>query len=325
MGVAIRSFEPTGPDLAAACRLWNEAVAPESELYLRMTPELLGERLIAADGGAADICLFAEVGGELVGMAVGTTDPLVEQDVANLACVAVVPEARRQGVGSVLLAAVEGRARNAGRARLQVDYATRIRLAHGVDPVAPGHLWLLHKGFRVSREQLFMRQELVGWRMPEGIRKLVRELERGGVELRMAEEPDLPALLAMAARFGDFTAAALAAAVGDPGGAPVLIAVAAKRVVGFVGPLTVTGCGFADFCLIAVAEAERGRGIGKALYYLALSNFRERGACMLELMTGTTNPAQKLYLDAGMHMVGLLVCHDKRLRSSDMQGEDPHD
>ena len=82
---------------------------------------------------------------------------------------------------------------------------------------------------------------------------------------------------------------------------------------GFVGPLKVSVCGFADFCLIAGTAAQRGRGIGKSLYYLALHNFRQRGARIFELMTAPTNPAQKLYLDAGMQMVAVLVCHAKKL------------
>ena len=53
--------------------------------------------------------------------------------------------------------------------------------------------------------------------------------------------------------------------------------------------------------------------MGKALFYLCLEHFRQRGATLFELMTAPTNPAQKLYLDAGMRLVCVLVCHEKRL------------
>ncbi len=83
--------------------------------------------------------------------------------------------------------------------------------------------------------------------------------------------------------------------------------------IGFVGPLTVSECGFPDFELIGVCEPHRGRGIGRALFHLCLQNFKQRGARLFELMTGPTNPAQKLYLDAGMSIVSIFVCLEKHL------------
>ena len=72
-----------------------------------MSPELLAERLAGIEGPPADICLLAELHGDPVGLAVGTTQPLVERSVGDLACVAVVPAARGRGIGSSLLAEVE--------------------------------------------------------------------------------------------------------------------------------------------------------------------------------------------------------------------------
>jgi GNAT superfamily N-acetyltransferase len=196
---------------------------------------------------------------------------------------------------------------------LKVDYASPIRLAHGVDPATAGHLWLLRRGFRVFRNQLFMRLDLAGWEMPESVRRVVGDLAASGVDFRVAVDDDLPGLLRVAGQFGEHLAGTFRdnAARGDS--YPVLIAAHGDEVLGLVGRLIVSGCGYPDFDLIAVSGPHRGRGIGKALFHICLENFQRRGGRIFELMTSPTNPAQKLYLDAGMRVVTTLVCLEKRL------------
>lgn len=313
MGLQIRDFVPVGADLATICHIWNEAVAPESELYLHMTPELLAERLAGRSGAHRRICLLAQAQGEAIGLAVGTVTPAAAPEAANLACVAVLPQARGHGIGSALLAEIEERSRAAGCTKLKVGSASQVRLAHGVDPTTPGHLWLLHKGFRVAKDELFMRMAFGTWQMPGQIQHIVESLCAQGVDFRIATKGDLPGLMATAREFSDHLPQVFQDNVTGAKGAPVLIATESGQVVGFVGPLTVSKCGFADFAFIGVSETYRGRGIGKALFYLCLDNFQERGARAFELVTDSTNPAQKLYLDAGMRLVTVLLHLEKRL------------
>ncbi len=313
MEITITEFQPVEGELNPACDVWNAAVAPQSELYLPMKPALMAERLAGRTGIPADICLLAEEAGRPVGLAIATTTSLTDRPAADLACIAVLPESGAQGIGRALLQEVEGRCRAAGCETLKVDYSTTTRLAHGVDPTTPGHRWLLRRGFTVFRDQLFMRLELQDWRLPEGIISLIDGLEASGVALRPAHPEETPALLACAAEFGQWITNSFRSNSENVTPAPVLVAVEGGNVLGFVGPLTISGCGIPDFDLIAVTASERGRGVGKALFYLCLEHFRQRGATLFELMTAPTNPAQKLYLDAGMRLVCVLVCHEKRL------------
>ena len=64
-----------GADVATICRIWNEAVAPESELSLHMTPELLVERLAGRFGTPRRICLLAQAKGEAVGTVTSAAAP----------------------------------------------------------------------------------------------------------------------------------------------------------------------------------------------------------------------------------------------------------
>jgi len=93
----------------------------------------------------------------------------------------------------------------------------------------------------------------------------------------------------------------------------VLIAVRGGDVVGFIGPLWVTPCGVPDFELIAVLERERGKGIGKALFALAMELAVQNGAKVMELMTGLDNPAQKIYFAAGFASQHVFACFSKDL------------
>ena len=313
MSIRITEFQPAEADLGPACDIWNAAVAPQSELYLPMTPALMAERLAGRTGIPADVCLLAEEAGRPVGLAIATTASLTNMPTSDLACLAVVPDAQQQGIGETLLREVEQRCRAAGRETLKVDYSTTTRLAHGVDPTTPGHRWLLRRGFTVFRDQLFMRLELQDWRLPEGIISLVEGLEASGLALRPARPEETPSLLKCAGEFGHWIENSLRSNSERAAPAPVLVAVEGGNVLGFVGPLTISGCGIPDFDLIAVTASERGRGVGKALFYLCLEHFRQRGATLFELMTAPTNPAQKLYLDAGMRLLCVLVCHEKRL------------
>ena len=93
----------------------------------------------------------------------------------------------------------------------------------------------------------------------------------------------------------------------------MLIAARQDQVLGFVGPVMVSPCGFADFDFIGVTPEERGRGIGTSLFHLCLQQFKDREARLFELITSVTNPAQRLYLDAGLRLVAVLVCLEKPL------------
>jgi ribosomal protein S18 acetylase RimI-like enzyme len=83
--------------------------------------------------GEEGICLIALAGPEVAGYLVGSLTENAHPSIqyAALETIKVVPEYRRQGVGSALVEDFRGWAREAGATRLSVDVAPRNAAAIG--------------------------------------------------------------------------------------------------------------------------------------------------------------------------------------------------
>ncbi|MFH0965282.1 MAG: GNAT family N-acetyltransferase [Planctomycetota bacterium] len=300
-------------DRAELAQLWNEVAAPESEMYRTIGPEEFAERLEGRVGVAADIIITAHSAGRLVGFAAGCARGLVDEEAANLAAIVVRPGERGEGVGAEILARFEEVARERGARRALVSPASHVRFAFGVDPRTEAYRWLWGRGYSVRQIHLYMRRELAGWEMSASVRRRVERLQDEGFAFRLADKEDTEALLACARTIREPIAQTLERNAQRRTRLPVLIAARRGRVAGFVGAMWVTRCGIADFDLIAVASEERGKGIGTALFSLAVEHFAREGATVLELMTEPTNAAQKIYFEAGFRHPCFFASFQKEL------------
>ena len=301
-------------DVEDLCRLWNAGVAAESEMYRAMSPQEFAERLQGLRDVPADLLVVAQDSGVLLGYALGCTQGLVGPTCADLAALVVPPEARGRATGARLLERFEAEAAGAGCEKVRLSPASNVRLAWGVDPAAFGYPYLWQRGYSVYQTHLYMRRDLVGWQVPAPAAQAVDRLRREGVQLRLARHPESRSLARCAKDVGhDAVADVFQENARRPTPHPVLVAVERGRVIGFVGPLTVTGCGIPEFQMIAVAKSARRRGIGNALFSLSVQHFAERGATVMELMTDTDNPAQRIYFQAGFTDQTFFACFEKDL------------
>ena len=314
----IEVVNPREADAGSLCSVWNVSVAGVSDMYRSMSAQEFAERLAGLRDVPADLLVMARERDALVGFAVGCTRGLVDRSVANLAALVVRPEARGQGAGALLLERFEKEAAIAGATKVALSPTSNVRLTWGVDPTTFGYPYLWRQGYATYETHLYMRRDLARWRTAASVVKTVDRLRREGVALRLACPEETPSLARCARDVGHEALAEVLeknARLNAPH--PVLVAVEDGKVVGFVGPLTVTPCGIPEFQLIAVLENERGRGMGKALFSLAMEHFAEHGATVMELMTGTDNPAQKLYFDAGFTHQRTFACMAKPLTPGD--------
>lgn len=86
-------------------------------------------------------------------------------------------------------------------------------------------------------------------------------------------------------------------------GNPVLIASWNGKAVGFAGPISRQESGRGYFTGIGVNKEHEGHGLGTILFYKLCQEEEKVGAQYMSLYTGATNPAAKIYLQAGFTIV----------------------
>jgi ribosomal-protein-alanine acetyltransferase len=125
--------------------------------------------------------------------------------------------------------------------------------------------------------------------------------------IRPARTPDLDAIMAIeTASFPTdaWSRSSMAATLTDQDTIAV-VATEAEEPLGYAAVLVPRGAGDADVLTIAVAEAARGRGIGRALLEHLLAAATARGASRVFLEVRADNPvATALYVSAGFEAVG---------------------
>jgi ribosomal-protein-alanine acetyltransferase len=125
--------------------------------------------------------------------------------------------------------------------------------------------------------------------------------------LRPAAPGDLDAVMAIeTASFpGDaWSRSSMAATLADRDTAAI-VATEADALLGYAAVLAPRGADDADVLTIAVAEAARGRGIGRALLERLLQEAAARGAVHVFLEVRADNPvATALYVSTGFEAVG---------------------
>lgn len=98
-------------------------------------------------------------------------------------------------------------------------------------------------------------------------------------------------------------------------GSPVLVAAQYGRTVGFAGPIRRQESGRGYFTGIGVNKEHEGHGLGTILFFLLCQEEKKVGAQYMSLYTGNTNPAMKIYLQAGFRVVEEFAVMRKELKT----------
>jgi mycothiol synthase len=285
--------------------VWRRAL-PGDPLH----PDLFAAKVLADPNLEREGLLVAERQGEPVGFAVALVrrQPLgpegdLDPDTGWVTAFGVVPEARRQGVGSALLEAAEGFVRARGRRRLEVS------------PYAPGYFWpgvdrdrypeaeafLQARGYRVRYEAVAMDRNLVGFAVPSEVRRLQAELERAGFTFTHLSPRHVRSLIEFNARvfYADWVRAMRETVARRVPWSHTLICLKDDEVVGYAqfGAYDHVPDRFGPF---GVDDALRGKGVGKVLLYRTLEAMAAEGFHdAWFLWTGLESPAGHLYRRAG--------------------------
>ncbi|REK87538.1 GNAT family N-acetyltransferase [Streptomyces inhibens] len=251
----------------------------------------------------------ADLDGQVVGAAyaVRRRTPLagtdLEPDVGWILFFFVDPPHRRTGLGRRLLTDALDWLRGHGRTRVDfAPYAPHYVLP-GLDRAAyPEAARLLAGlGFRPRYEAAAMDRGLVGYRMPDEVRRHEAALTARGYRFGTPSDDDLVDLLGLAEEFTPDWARAIRQCL--TGGAPLDRIVSARAPDGRMAGWAMHGAydGTAErFGPFGVRKELRGAGLGKVLLHRTLERMRALGVHgAWFLWTGEQSPAGHLYRGSG--------------------------
>ena len=283
----------------------SDADADEERSHFRARLELPG-----AD--PLDNVFIAEQSGEFIGGAIAAVEPAIDRAVGEFG---VIESARGQGIGRLLLARLERRAREAGVAVHQVNvHHTNSRLRSFMDAAG-------YKQIRIFNELKYRPAPayLEGdYRpLPEGV--TLRPFVSGSDEAALA-------IVQNAAFEGSFgfapnTPEQIAGYV-EMRGAPGDILIAEDSSGGVIGYIwtSVTesnedsGETTGMIEMTGVLPSQRGRGVGSAVIAAGLRHLRERGAGVIDLeVDGENLSARRIYKDQGFKKIGEQYWYEKSL------------
>ncbi|WP_412070133.1 GNAT family N-acetyltransferase [Rubrivirga sp. IMCC43871] len=260
--MTVRPLRPD--DLGAAHALWASG-APLDPL----APDALAD-LLWGDGANA---LAAESDGRLVGLGAGALWPVADEVRGSVRAVLVARDARRQGVGTALLAGVETDLRQRGAAEARLVEGAPVYLTPGVDARATDALAFVDsRGYVPFAESVDLAADLD---QPLGTADDETRLAAAGVAVHRASEADRAGLTALLdAHWPAWQAEADRALAQDP--PPLHVAVRDARVLGFAAH-SVTPLARGRFGPMGTAPEARGLGIGAVLLRRCLRDLRDDG------------------------------------------------
>jgi len=303
-----------------AVALWSEAVVAQGQGYEQHTLAASRLQAIMADPNyLPEGAVLAEQDGKLVGLALGyvqRVDFRGEGDLDNkpgrLAGVAVRPDHWRKGIGRALLSKVEEVLARHGKSAISFEtYRMPLHLANRFYLDTDPYRFMIACGYRPLAHALLLRHELSEFALSDDIQRRRERLATEGIQVRWYEPQDRPELLPFMQRCfpgGWFTT--IKSATDGPRAAKILLAVAQRRVVGFIGPFwPPNAAGLGGFGSPGVDPEFRRRGIGAVLFHLGLDHLKDLGARFTDYSTGIQNPAQHIYFRSGATLTGI-ACSD---------------
>jgi GNAT superfamily N-acetyltransferase len=262
--VVLRPFR-AGDD-EGLVRLWNRTLWRDpisSALFRRQTllnPNFHPEGCLLAELGGSAVGFVLAMAPRVGGLHAGTAGS------GRVAGLGVVPEARRQGIGTALLDWATAFLEASGCRRATV--AAHEYYAAGVDrdAYAEGIGFLARRGFRQVREAIAMGRELYDLAWPEEVRAVEARLRAEGVEVRYFEPAWTYALAEyFRAEFPDWVEFFTRKLDARHDLDEMVIATDGDRVVGYCQHLESDHVG-----PFGVAAAYRNRGIGSVMLYRLL-------------------------------------------------------
>ncbi|MCK4376360.1 MAG: GNAT family N-acetyltransferase [Candidatus Brocadiae bacterium] len=313
--MTIRNFRKS--DVPALVELWNSALRQEAgdkqwylDSYLLSEAKLLW---ITGNSNFDPSAAFVwEQEGRIVGFAWGVVKKVpsyegerLEDSPGYLEGFVVDRAFRSRGIGTQLVQKVESYARAASkRTVILTCYHSAIE-GLGLLPGSSGHEFLLKRGYEAEPPEMRLRLSFEDYSFPDEVAGIRERLRRDGIEIEYYEGRHEDSFCRLLQRhFRSWWHAIYQPNLTRAEPLPVLIAVDADRVVGFVGFVTVWEGKRAGFTP-GVDPQYRRRGIGKVLLNVWARDVKRLGAQESIISTGTDNyPAQRIYFAMGYKKLG---------------------
>lgn len=306
--------------LSDAASLWNDAVRKQGQGYQNYA--ISCERLahIMEDKNFLPSGALAAIDGdEMIGFALGYVQTVDFRKAGNLeskpgclAGLAVRPDHWRQGIGRVLLKAVEDVLRKESKSAVAFQtYRMPVSLVHGVHVDSAPYRFLLSCDYQPLEHELRLRNELSTFKLSEDIHRRRRKLAADGIIYRWYEPADRERLLEfMTQHFSPGWRIGIERGINMEPQAKILLAVSSNEVVAFMGPFYCNEPGQrGGFSSPGVHPDFRRRGIGTVLFHLGLDYLKSVGASCTEYGTGVTNPARFMYFGSGATLLSVYCCN----------------
>jgi len=321
--VTIRSFQVgDGPAIADG---WTAAAPADPISYQRFRDLFLLDRNFDAAG-----LQVAVIDDQVVGAAYAVRR-LIAVDADDLEPAAgwipfffVHPEYRRRGIGRWLLSTAMDWLRSHGRSEVFFSSYTPNYFLPGVDSARyPDAARLLADlGFERQYDAVAMDRGLVGYAIPDEVRKRIDALTAEGYSFGIPTDDELTALITIAgAEFNPDWARAIREGVvsGLPLERIVVARDPGRAILGWAMHGTYEGV-IDRFGPFGVLPASRGTGLGKVLLHLTLERMVAAGAhSAWFLWTGEKSAAGQLYLKTGFDITRTFTILRAPLRPADFE------
>ena len=321
--MTIRSFQVgDGPAIADG---WTAAAPADPISYQRFRDLFLLDRNFDAAG-----LQVAVIDDQIVGAAYAVRR-LIAVDADDLEPTAgwipfffVHPEYRRRGIGRSLLSAAMDWLRSQGRSEVFFSSYTPNYFLPGLDSARyPDAARLLADlGFGRQYDAVAMDRGLVGYAIPDEVRKRIDALTAEGYSFGIPTDDELTALITIAgAEFNPDWARAIREGVvsGLPLERIVVARDPGRAILGWAMHGTYEGV-IDRFGPFGVLPASRGTGLGKVLLHLTLERMVAAGAhSAWFLWTGEKSAAGQLYLKTGFDITRTFTILRAPLRPADFE------
>lgn len=299
-------------DAPDVLRLWN--IAGTAAGYAPLNAGELNALLLAHPAFCAESTFVLEDRGALCGFAAGCTGEDLAQGAVRgyVSCVLLDERYDTAENTARLLGALEDSFRAKGKSVAAVTFFNPLRLPWlipgtsgrqhnnmpGVPKDIPLYAWMLALGYREAAAEMAMYLDLSAFSYPAAMEERAAKMAAQGYTVDWYKEGVHRGLDEMVRSLGNpmWDAEIPAAA---HGGQKLLVGLSGDTVAGFTGPVYPEPTGRGYFAGLAVAEPYRGHGLGKLLFWRLCRAEQACGAQYMSLFTGTDNPAQNIYKEAG--------------------------
>ena len=320
----VRRYLPE--DHEALLRLWNTAGIQSG--YAPLTREKFRRLLLDHPEFSAEFTFVLEKSGEVRGFINGCAGDHIADGSPRgyISCLILAESADSQENTALLLQALEGAFRKAGRTAATVSYFNPIRLPwvmpgtgghqHNNMPGAPVdlplYLRLLALGYQEIDREIGLHYDLAEHVTPAWVEEKAAKMAERGYTVARYDPRIHQGLEEMVESLHNTMWSAEIPAAGKAG-MDLLVGLQGNTCAGFTGPVYPEETGRGYLAGVAVAPQYERNGLGTLLFYRLLQREKEVGSRYMSIFTGAQNHARFIYLIAGFQIVRTFAVMCKEL------------